>query len=270
VQTLKRTPANNTPSRLQTPHLKPPPLQTHARTSTPAHTHCQGSKPKGTPLPLSGARVRQLDRDDGGDDEALFCISTLRKEWVVRAADAGAKREWTQALEHAKHRAIKVNMGHAAVGEGEEDSDKVSAPAAVYLLAPAGSPCRRPSHAHAMVKPPLPPAAASAPRYSATTQLFAPHFTPPTCARSAHHTPSLSRRGHCWWSSGWPGRSKSRTTRSSACSAAECRWTGLTELVLRAGSVQLAWRDTTRVVRASRATKLELLVLMVSYMRDSD
>ena len=75
--------------------------------------------------------------------------------------------------------------------------------------------------------------------------------------------PSLSRRGHCWWSSGWPGRSKSRTTRSSACSAAECRWTGLTED--RVSSVGVARHNTSRESLEGNEVEVAGLIWLVSY-----
>mmetsp|Transcript_79662 Transcript_79662/g.159056 ORF Transcript_79662/g.159056 Transcript_79662/m.159056 type:complete len:221 (-) Transcript_79662:238-900(-) len=86
-------------------------------------TTSEGEKPKGVPLPVEICSVRRstaADDEDGGNgtdrEETFgFVISTIRKEYHLRAASEEERQAWIMALDNAKHRAIKEGMGHAKV-----------------------------------------------------------------------------------------------------------------------------------------------------------
>lgn len=86
------------------------------------------ARPKGTPIPLANAQIdfAGATPDDDHDDFASFDgnidsserkliihISTIRKEYTLKADTTQRRDEWIRRLRHAKQIAIKVSLGHA-------------------------------------------------------------------------------------------------------------------------------------------------------------
>jgi len=74
------------------------------------------ARPKGTPVPLSDAIVNVVDVADESENEnpaLLLSVSTLRKEYILRAETVEKRNQWIQKLNLAKHISIKVSLGHA-------------------------------------------------------------------------------------------------------------------------------------------------------------
>ena len=73
-------------------------------------------------MPLSDAYIDVAQSlDDGGTDEGeeenvgdlLIHISTIRKEYLLKAGSPERRNEWIRRLQRAKERSIKVSLGHA-------------------------------------------------------------------------------------------------------------------------------------------------------------
>ncbi len=80
------------------------------------------ARPKGVPEPLSDAYIDAAQSlDDGGADageadnvgDLLIHISTIRKEYLLKAGSLERRNEWIRRLRRAKERSIKVSLGHA-------------------------------------------------------------------------------------------------------------------------------------------------------------
>ena len=103
------------------------------------------ARPKGTPIPLADAYIdaaaATTGNDDGGDDEEALAaaasagmdladhrrtilISTIRKEYTLRAETVARRDEWIRRLRHAKQIAIKVSLGHAKQTRADRDATR--------------------------------------------------------------------------------------------------------------------------------------------------
>lgn len=102
------------------------------------------ARPKGTPIPLADAYIDAAAAATAGDgdhgEEALAAaasagmdladhrrtihISTIRKEYTLRAETVARRDEWIQRLRHAKQIAIKVSLGHAKQTKADRDATR--------------------------------------------------------------------------------------------------------------------------------------------------
>lgn len=75
------------------------------------------ARPKGVPIPIGDAHFDSVSMGDGDMDdvnlETLIRVSTIRKEYLLRAPTVEKRNEWIRALRRAKERTIKVALGHA-------------------------------------------------------------------------------------------------------------------------------------------------------------
>ena len=73
------------------------------------------AKPKGTPIPLSDAIVGtvEIDEDEVDDPNLLLSVSTIRKEYILKAENIEKRNEWIKRIRTAKHMSIKISLGHA-------------------------------------------------------------------------------------------------------------------------------------------------------------
>lgn len=67
-----------------------------------------GDSPKGVPLPMDAITVRIID-------SVTFEVSTLRKDYHIRTANAAECAEWVKAIKARKASAIRENMGHVEI-----------------------------------------------------------------------------------------------------------------------------------------------------------
>ena len=87
-------------------------------------------KTKGVPVPMHDAHIGtvQYASDMGVDDSessTLIRVSTIRKDYTLRASTRGKRDEWIAAMRNAKNRAIKVGLGHAKPSRAERRARKV-------------------------------------------------------------------------------------------------------------------------------------------------
>ena len=78
--------------------------------------------PKGVPIPLESCAFRVLEGNE--TTGYMFLVSTLRKEYVLRADTSEERREWITALRDAKQLAIKVRLGHATMNPQHHAANK--------------------------------------------------------------------------------------------------------------------------------------------------
>jgi hypothetical protein len=73
------------------------------------------ARPKGTPIPLTDCIIGRvtIDEDELTNPELLLSLSTIRKEYILRANTKERRDEWIHRLQTAKHLSIKVSLGHA-------------------------------------------------------------------------------------------------------------------------------------------------------------
>jgi hypothetical protein len=106
------------------------------------------ARPKGTPIPLADAYIdaaaaaatTATGEDGERGEEALAAaafagmdladhrrtihISTIRKEYTLRAETVARRDEWIRRLRHAKQVAIKVSLGHAKQTKADRDATR--------------------------------------------------------------------------------------------------------------------------------------------------
>jgi len=82
-----------------------------------------GETPKGVPVPLDSCTVRVLAPIE---NEGFFCfeVSTIRKNYIIRASSQQEAEEWVQAIKTRKLMAIKEGLGHAPVEAGVREANK--------------------------------------------------------------------------------------------------------------------------------------------------
>lgn len=71
-----------------------------------------GDAPKGVPIPVEACTFNAEDVDEGGDRQHLIHISSLRKNYVLKADTREVRDEWVAVLKQSKLRATKERLGH--------------------------------------------------------------------------------------------------------------------------------------------------------------
>ena len=80
-----------------------------------------GSSPKGVPLPMDACSFRSATAEEEDEAAAVgqvprgvgFVVSTVRKEYHLRADTAAERAQWLRVFQTTKARAIKERLGHA-------------------------------------------------------------------------------------------------------------------------------------------------------------
>lgn len=74
-------------------------------------------KPKGVPISLQDAQVRELDETQTGGREFCFEIDLIRKKYVIAADSQDALDLWLEVLENQKQVAIRQQLGHLPISQ---------------------------------------------------------------------------------------------------------------------------------------------------------
>ena len=99
------------------------------------YTSDSGSKPKGVPLPVDCCSFRAASTEE--EDQAAaagqtprgvgFVVSTVRKEYHLRADSVQERNTWLRMLRASKQRAIKEHLGHAPVNPKHAAANRAGA-----------------------------------------------------------------------------------------------------------------------------------------------
>eukprot|EP00949_MAST-11_sp_MAST-11-sp1_P003653 g3653.t1 len=75
---------------------------------------------KGVPIAIKDAHIGTIEYNDFAEDPStLIQISTMRKDYILRAMTRAKRDEWIEALRLSREHAIKVGLGHAKMTKAE-------------------------------------------------------------------------------------------------------------------------------------------------------
>ena len=94
-----------------------------------------GSSPKGVPLPMDACSFRSATSEEEDEAAAVgqvprgvgFVVSTVRKEYHLRADTAAERDQWLRVFQATKQRAIKERLGHATANPKHAVANKAGA-----------------------------------------------------------------------------------------------------------------------------------------------
>ena len=89
-------------------------------------------RPKGVPLPIESISCRCATMEEEEEAPENFrgvglVISTVRKEYFLRAEDQQSRDQWLRILNNARQRVIRENLGHATVNPKHRSINAVGA-----------------------------------------------------------------------------------------------------------------------------------------------